>query len=151
AGYVGVHPNFPLFGAIFSPQYNWFHHFVGATLLEEPPTLPFSIWPVLVSFAVALGGLYVGWLMYWRKPLEAGEPDPLIAILGVPLHTTLRHKYYIDEFYMRVFVVPSQWFARVVVAGFIDGTIIDGFLHGLARVSTWIGDLLKLLNTWLID
>jgi NADH-quinone oxidoreductase subunit L len=89
--------------------------------------------------------------MYWRKPLLAGEPDPLIAILGVPLHTTLKHKYYIDEFYVRVFVIPSQWFAREVVVKFIDGTIIDGFLHGIARVFTWIGDLIKALNIWLID
>ncbi len=34
---------------------------------------------------------------------------------------------------------------------FIDGQIIDGFLHLIARVFIWIGDFLKLLNTWLID
>jgi NADH-quinone oxidoreductase subunit L len=151
AGFAGVHPDFPLFGAIFSPQYNWFQHFVGATLLEAPPALAFDIVPVLFSFTVALGGLWLGWVLYWRKPLEAGQPDPLIAILGTGLHTTLKNKYYVDELYFRVFVQPSQWFASAAVSQFIDKGIIDGTLHLIARVFTWIGDLLKLLNTWLID
>jgi NADH-quinone oxidoreductase subunit L len=151
AGFAGVHPDFPLFGPIFSPQYNWFHHFVGPTLLEEPPAIAFSIVPVLFSFTVALGGLGLGYLMYWRKPLEAGQPDPLIAVLGDGLHTTLKNKYYIDELYVQVFVRPSQWFASVAVSQFLDNGIIDGVLHGTARVFTWIGDLLKLVNTWLID
>jgi NADH-quinone oxidoreductase subunit L len=150
AGFVGVHPDFPLFGRIFSPQYNWFEHFVGPTLLTEPPAIGFNVVPVLFSFLVSLGGLYVGYLMYWRKPLAAGEPDPLIARLG-PLHGVLKNKYYLDEVYNAAFVQPSQWIASAVVSEFIDHGVIDGFLHLLARVATWIGDLLKLLNTWLID
>ncbi|MBL8116362.1 MAG: NADH-quinone oxidoreductase subunit L [Anaerolineae bacterium] len=150
AGFVGVHPDFPVFGAIFSSPYNPFHHFVGPTLLEEPETIKFSIIPVLFSFGVALGGLFVGYRMYWVKPLKAGEVDPLVKILG-GLYPILKNKYYIDDVYARVFVKPSQWFSRVVVSEFLDRGIIDGFLHLLARVFTWIGDFLKLLNMWLID
>jgi len=151
AGFVGVPPDFPVLGTIFSPgEASWVHGFVGATLLVEPAPIDFNWFPLLTSVVAALGGLGVGYLLYWRKPLLAGEPDPLIKILGVPLYTTLKNKYYIDEVYARAFIAPSQWFARVVNS-FLDGTIIDGFLHGLARVFTWIGDLFKLLNTWLID
>jgi hypothetical protein len=39
----------------------------------------------------------------------------------------------------------------VVVSDFIDNGLIDGLLHLIARVFTWIGDLLKVLNKWLID
>jgi NADH-quinone oxidoreductase subunit L len=162
AGFVGVPPDFPIFGAIFSPQHNPFHHFVIETLphhdaayplvpefhVEAPP---FNVIPVAVSFIVALGGLYLGYLMYWRKPLQAGEPDPLVKILGETVHTTLKNKYYIDEIYRRVFIVPSQWFSQVVAYEFIDKGLIDGFLHLIARVFTWIGDFLKVLNNWLID
>ncbi|MCA0455786.1 MAG: NADH-quinone oxidoreductase subunit L [Chloroflexi bacterium] len=150
AGFVGVHPGFPLFGAIFSPEHNPFAHFVGPTLLQEPPHPDFNIVPVLFSFAVALGGLAVGYAMYWRKPLLAGEPDPLVERLG-GLYPVLKNKYYVDELYVRVFVKPSQWFSRVVVSDFVDRGIIDGFLHLLARTFVWIGDFLKLLNMWLID
>ncbi|MCC6803175.1 MAG: hypothetical protein IT319_09840 [Anaerolineae bacterium] len=150
AGFVGVHPDFPLFGAIFAPNGNPFHHFVGATLVHEPESIAFNIFPVLVSFAIALGGLYAGWLMYWRKPLEAGQPDPMVAMLG-NYHTILKNTYYIDDLYGRVFVAPSQWFAKTVAYEFIDKGVIDGTLHLIGRVFTWIGDLLKNLNLWLID
>ena len=45
---------------------------------------------------------------------------------------------------------PSQAFSRFVI-DFIDRGILDGILHTIARVATWIGDLFKVLNTWLID
>ncbi len=164
AGFVGVPEDFPIFGAIFSPEHNPFHHFVIETLpanaavegFASVPEMhvdapPFNIIPVAVSFLVALGGLYLGYLMYWRRPLKAGEPDPLVNILGENIHTTLKNKYYIDELYDRVFVRPLQWFSRAVASDFVDRGIIDGFLHLIGRVFVWIGDLFKVLNTWLID
>ncbi len=150
AGFVGVPSDFPLFGAIFSPEYNAFHHLVGAALIAESSAVPFNIFPVLVSFAVALGGIGLGYLMYWRKPLQAGEVDPLVSILG-PVYPVLQNKYYFDELYTALFVKPSQWFAKNVAYEFIDRGVIDGFLHLLARVFTWIGDFLKVMNLWLID
>jgi NADH-quinone oxidoreductase subunit L len=152
AGFVGVPPEFPVFGAIFSPETNPFFEFVKYTLLPamQPEKPPFNWLPVLTSFVVALGGLGLGYLVYWRKPLKAGQPDPLVAFLG-PVHTVLKNKYYFDELYAAVFVKPLRWFSEVVVVGFLDRNIIDGFLHLIGRVATWIGELFKLLNTWLID
>lgn len=150
AGFVGVPSDFPIFGSIFSPEYNPFHHLVGAALVTEPPHLTFNPIPVLASFAIALGGLGLGYAMYGRKPLVAGQPDPLIKILG-PVHKTLQNKYYVDELYVRVFVNPSQWFARNVSYLFLDKGVIDGFLSLIARVFTWLGDFFKVLNAWLID
>ncbi len=151
AGFVGVPPDFPILGPIFSPEHNAFHHFViealHPTLHVEAPAV--NAFPVLTSFVVALGGLGLGWWMYWRKPLTAGEEDPLVGILG-PVHNVLKNKYYIDEIYVAVFVKPSQAFARFVI-DFIDRGILDGILHTIARVAIWIGDLFKVLNTWLID
>jgi NADH-quinone oxidoreductase subunit L len=150
AGFVGVHPDFPLFGAIFSPHGNPFEHFVGATLLTEPEAIGINYFPVLVSFIVSLGGLYLGYVLYWVKPLTAGQIDPVVPVLG-SLYTTLQHRYYIDEVYLAVFIKPSQWFAKNIAYEFLDKGVIDGFLHLIARVFTWIGDLLKNLNLWLID
>ena len=151
AGYVGVHPNFPVFGQIFSVEHNPFHHFVGLTLLDEPDTLSFNIIPVLFSFGIAIGGIGLGWLMYWRRPLSAGQADPLVAILGENLHAVLRNKYYVDELFQWLFVRPARWISSVVADRFLDRTVIDGVLHTLARVFTWLGDLMKVVNSWLID
>ena len=151
AGYVGVHPDFPVFGQIFSAEHNPFHHFLGPTLQDEPGTLAFNIVPVLFSFGIAIGGIGLGWLMYWRRPLRAGEPDPLVAILGENLHAVLRNKYYLDEFFQWLFVRPARWVSGAVADRFLDRTVIDGVLHTLARVFTWLGDLMKVVNSWLID
>ena len=35
--------DFPILGGIFSPEHNPFHHFVGPTLLVEPPTHPLQL------------------------------------------------------------------------------------------------------------
>ncbi|MCC6614884.1 MAG: hypothetical protein IT320_15490 [Anaerolineae bacterium] len=151
AGFVGVHPDFPLFGAIFSSAGTVpFKEFVGPTLLHQPESIALNYFPVLVSFTVALGGLGLGYVMYWRKPLAAGEVDPMVRILG-PFYDLLKNKYYIDELYAIIFVKPSQWFSREVAYQFLDKGVIDGFLHLLGRVFTWIGDLIKVLNMWLID
>jgi NADH:ubiquinone oxidoreductase subunit 5 (subunit L)/multisubunit Na+/H+ antiporter MnhA subunit len=89
-------------------------------------------------------------MMYGRKPLQAGEEDPLIKILGRPVYMTLQNRYYFDDLYRLVFVVPSKWIGEQVNV-FLDKGIIDGILHFIARVFTWIGDLFKVMNMWLID
>jgi len=162
AGFVGVPTDFPLLGPIFSPDYNAFHHLViealplpaataaYASLPDyHPHAPPFNIVPVATSFIVALLGLWLGYMVYWRKPLKAGQPDPMENFLG-PLHPVLQNRYYLDDVYIAVFVKPSQWLAQQVSA-LLDRGVIDAILHVIARVFTWLGDLIKVLNLWLID
>lgn len=162
AGFVGVPTDFPVLGALFSPEHNAFHHLVIEALpLPEttaafaslpdyhPQAPPFNIVPVATSFIVALLGLGLGWLTYWRTPLKAGGADPLEKTLG-PLHPVLQNRYYLDDVYGKVFVKPSQWLGVQVIA-FLDRGIIDAILHVIARIFTWLGDLIKVLNLWLID
>jgi NADH-quinone oxidoreductase subunit L len=150
AGFVGVPEDFPILGSLFSPEHNFFHHFVGGTLLEMPEAHPFNIMPVLFGSAAAIIGITVGYLMYWREPLKAGQPDPLVAILG-PFYNTLKNKYFFDELYTQTFVRGAQWFSDNIASKAIDQGIIDTFLHTIARVFTWIGDFIKVMNAWLID
>ena len=162
AGFVGVPSDFPMLGPILSPEYNNFKHLmIEALPLTEATAAyaslpdyhakapPFHIVPVATSVLVALAGLWLGWLVYWRKPLSAGQRDPMENFLG-PVHAILQNRYYLDELYGRVFVAPSQWLGAQVIAG-LDRGIIDACLHCIARVFTWLGDLVKVLNLWLID
>jgi NADH-quinone oxidoreductase subunit L len=130
-GWVGIPADFPLLGGIL---YNPFHHFIGSlaeALHIEAEAVPFSSFPLAVSLVVALGGLFLGWLVYGWKPMKAGEPDPLVKALG-PVHTLLRNKYYVDEIYAAVFIRPTIWVANHVYA-WIDRGTIDGILHTVAR------------------
>ena len=143
-GFVGVPEDFPVLGELGKALFhgNWFHHFVGATLGEAPEALPFNPVPVGLSVGAALLGLLGGWLVYGMRPLAEGETDPLVRWLG-PVHTVLRNKYYIDEFYGLVVIRPTLWLAKVAYEG-IDRGLIDGILHGFAR----LGELWGILNRW---
>ncbi|MFO7624042.1 MAG: NADH-quinone oxidoreductase subunit L [Anaerolineales bacterium] len=136
AGWVGIPEYFPLIGGLLP---NWFHHFVGETLLEPMHGVSFSYIPLLTSLVVALGGLYLGWMVYRNV---SGETDPLRQPLGA-VYKWLEHKYYFDELYDYVFVRPARWIAAVFTYRWIDQGVIDGFLHGVAFISTRIGGVLR--------
>jgi NADH-quinone oxidoreductase subunit L len=68
--------------------------------------------------------------VYGRKPLAAGQPDPLTRLGG--LHTFLKNKWYVDEVYDAVFVRPSIALGRAVYR-WIDRWLIDGVLHAIGR------------------
>ncbi|MFK7804324.1 MAG: NADH-quinone oxidoreductase subunit L [Anaerolineae bacterium] len=155
AGWVGIPDNF-LGTEAKSVFYNYFHHFIGATLytpfetLYEAHLIPHKIFtlpwnwvPLIASVVVALGGLGLGWMMYWRKPLEEGEEDPMIRILTPPLYNFLQDKWRWDELYEVVFVKPTVYFSEEIVGKLIDGTIIDGILHGTAKVFYTLGNWSK--------
>jgi NADH-quinone oxidoreductase subunit L len=148
AGYVGVHEDFPILGRAFGG--NFFHHFVGSTLLEEPGKLPLDYVPLMISIVIALSGLFVGWLVYVRRPLEAGAEDPLARFLGA-FYTLFENKYYLDELYDLLFVRPSQWFAKNVAYLLIDRGIIDGVLHFIARSTQWLALRNKDFDTYVVN
>ena len=52
--------------------------------------------------------------------------------------------------YEIIFVRPSHWIAEKVNT-LIDNGLIDGILHAIAKVFVWLGNLVKVLNSWLID
>jgi NADH-quinone oxidoreductase subunit L len=136
-GWAGISEHFPLIGGIIP---NFVHEFIGGTLEELPEVLPFSIWPLLVSLLVALGGLTLGWLVYRNQ--KAGAEDPLKVTLG-PVHKLLQNKYYIDEIYHTIFVRPAYWLAYTFTNQILDRGIIDGVLHFIARVSSSVGGILR--------
>lgn len=152
AGFVNVPTEFPILGSIFSPEKMPFKTFVIEAFPPEihvdPP--PVTLVAVGTSFLVALGGLFLGWWMYGRKPLKAGEEDPMIKIIGPSLYKTLQNRYYMDDLYDYIAVRPSKWVGNAVNV-FVDKGLIDGILHAIARLFTWLGDFIKVMNAWLID
>ncbi len=159
-GWFGIPDNFLGTEGIFT---NVFHHFAGGTIYETMDvlyeehlvahkifTLPWSWVPILLSVGVASGGLIMGYLVYGRKPLKAGDPDPLVAPLG-PIHTFLLNKWYVDELYMNVFVKPVTAFSENVVYNIIDKGFIDGVLHLIANVFYGIARIAKAIENAVFD
>jgi NADH-quinone oxidoreductase subunit L len=137
AGWAGIPEHFPVIGGLIP---NWMHEFVSGSLLEHPHPVDFNAIPLLVSVGVALGGLFLGWLVYRRTP--AGGKDPLARALG-PVHTLLRRKYYFDELYDFLFVRPAYWLAETFSYKWIDRGLIDGILHAIGRFVMRVGSFLR--------
>ena len=55
----------------------------------------------------------------------------------------LKNKWYFDEAYDFLFVKPAYWIAEKFTSLFMDRTIIDGFLHGVARFSLFLGHVFR--------
>jgi NADH-quinone oxidoreductase subunit L len=141
-GFAGVPEEFPVLGPLFGN--NFFHHVVG----HAYPATPLN-WGVMgLSILLALTGLFLGWLVYGRNPLKAGQPDPMTK-LG-PVYTLLRNKYYIDEFYSKVIVRPAVALATLLFR-FDNSWVIDPLVNLVGKVGVWLSDLGRIFDLNIID
>ncbi len=140
---------------------SWLEHTFEAAgvhlhISEFNPTVALS------STALALLAIFLSWLLYGRRPLQAGEPDPLKKMLG-PIFTGMENKWWIDEGYQALVIEPynklarflaetldwnfwHDWFHEKVIAASyhglvtfladpIDRGVIDAAANGLARLT----------------
>jgi NADH-quinone oxidoreductase subunit L len=146
-GFIGVHTDFPLLGALDNPL----HDFLAGTTAHHPAVIALEWFPVLLSMALALGGLALGWWVYGRKPVEAGQADPTERALGPGIWTALQMRFYVDIAYRRYIVRPAEWAAVHIVIDAIDKETIDGVLETIAETFTGLGELFKRFNRVVID
>lgn len=134
-GWVGIPEYFPVIGGLVP---NWLESFLGTMLHGEHAVVEHhSSIPLITSLVVSLGGLFLGGLLY--RGIKENEKDPLEwSIAG--FYKVLANKYYIDEFYQLVFIRPAQWVSEKIVYQLFDLKIFDGFLHGIGKISIWLGD-----------
>jgi len=149
-GWVGIPETFPGLGGILNNPF-------GALLKEQAhvyglhaETLDFVITPLAVSIAVALGGILLAWLVYGRRPLRAGQQDPVARLLG-PIYTVLQRKYYFDELYAATIVRWSKWLSEISFR-FDDRWLIDPIVDGVGRFGRWLsGALRRFVDEPIID
>jgi NADH-quinone oxidoreductase subunit L len=82
----------------------------------------------LAAFGAAVAGVLVAAIMYLWRTLNPAE----IAQTFKPIYKLLWNKWYFDELYWAVFVVPAMFLARQIA--WFDRNIIDSILHGAAAV-----------------
>jgi len=166
-GLVGVPEDFPVLGPLLG---NPFHRFVGH--LYEATPVNFLV--MGLSILLACAGLGLGYLVYGRHPLKAGQPDPLTR-LG-PVYKVLKNKYYVDEFYQATLVRGVialgnilavfdkngvDWVVNAVGRGvvalgsglmsLVDAPVIDGAVNLVGRAGAWLGDLWGRFDSVVID
>lgn len=136
----------------------WLEHTIEHLHVSE-----FLVNVALISTGLALLGILLSWLLYGRRPMRAGQPDPLQRLLG-PVFTGMNHKWFVDEMYAAVILRPyaglcrflseqvdgrfwHDWFHEKVLAGsynyisrialnrYADQRGIDSFFDGLGSAT----------------
>ena len=128
---------------------------------------PFHSTATWTAFATALGGVLLAAAMYvWRVISPAA-----VAAMFRPVYSFLANRWYFDELYHALFVVPAHGLAAVAsgidqglidpfinflawtmrqVAGidaWIDRTFVDGLVNATANATWTLGNELKRLQT----
>ena len=94
-------------------------------VLDEAHSVP--TWVKLSPFVAMLLGLGMAYQMYIRRP----DWPAKLAENQRPLYNFLLNKWYVDEIYNAVFVVPALWIGRMLWKKG-DGNVIDGSINGVA-------------------
>jgi NADH-quinone oxidoreductase subunit L len=98
--------------------------FANSTTTEAATTAAshgLEIGLAFVSVLVALAGLYIAYLFYYKKPRTAAA----LAARAPALYRLVENKFYVDEIY-GFFVMLLMMISRLFLGGLIDGGIVDG-------------------------
>ena len=149
AGYIGM-PE----GLSGGRVRNYFEHFLRPAIAERAATQVTAIHTpqasheavaedhgteislTVVSSIIALGGLWIGWIWFTRKPLW--QPPRL-----------LEQKYNVDEAYDAAIVEPIKQGSTALLWKIIDVRIIDGAVNGAAALAASVGGVIRQLQSGL--
>jgi hypothetical protein len=131
---------------------------VAGHLAEAPHGF---VWqPLVLSIVLALGGLTMGWLVYGRSPLKAGQVDPVEARMRRMklgwLYEAMRNRFYFDDMYQTLFVRPSIWLADVFDAfdyGREEGKhgAVDGLVNSVGKIGKAVSDISGRFDAYVVD
>jgi NADH-quinone oxidoreductase subunit L len=141
-GWVGIHHKFDLFlTPVFqSHAHVEFRLITGpeAAASEEKIAAMDKLELMLTGVSVAAGvlGLYLAWLLYYRR---RDLPDKIAARLG-DLYQAVVNKYYVDELYASLFVKPLVEGSTAILWKGVDQGMIDATVNNAASEARHVSD-----------
>ncbi len=125
-------------GGALNLPFEGFHNF-GHWLeytLGHVEALPLDLVVAGSSTLLALLAIFFSWLLYGRKPVEAGQPDPLKKPLGF-VFTGMENKWFVDEGYFAVFIDRYVDLANFL-ADVVDWRFWHDWFHEKVIANTYI-------------
>jgi NADH-quinone oxidoreductase subunit L len=121
-------------GALNLPGVHTFTHWIEHTI--EVHAGEFNLQVAIVSTVLALAAIFTSWLLYGRKSIEVGQPDPLKRPLGF-LFTGMENKWFVDEGYWAVIVDRYVDLANFL-ADYVDWRFWHDWFHEKVIAGTYI-------------
>ncbi|MDI6827983.1 MAG: NADH-quinone oxidoreductase subunit L [Armatimonadota bacterium] len=128
-------------GYVALPWKNVFHDFIHFGNIETT----FSWLVAAITTFMALGGIGLGAAMYVKPVIS---PEAVRKKL-YPIYVLLKNKYYFDEIYWALVVVPFLKISKLF--GVFDQKIIDGIVNGIAWLTVWLSILYGWFDKWVVD
>ncbi|HOP05982.1 MAG TPA: NADH-quinone oxidoreductase subunit L [candidate division Zixibacteria bacterium] len=125
----------------------WLKHGFAAYVYSghEPYHVHADYLLMIVSTVVALSGIAVAYMIYFRRAISA---DKLAERFGL-LYKLSFNKFYIDEIYDVILLNPILVFARYMWT--FDARVIDGLVNGAAWFSILVSNIKMWIDKWIID
>jgi len=128
-------------GYVAWPGKNVFHHFLHFGETEAG----FDLTIAMATTVVALAGILLACVMY-VKPLI---PPSMVVARFKPVYVLLKNKYYIDELYWAILVVPLLRFSRML--GSFDLKVVDGLVNGVGYLTVALSLINGWFDKWVVD
>ncbi|PFO08049.1 NADH-quinone oxidoreductase subunit L [Bacillus sp. AFS076308] len=117
----------------------WFGTFLGDWLVDGNAALAHHghtegpAWIMIAATLVSLAGIYLAYLMYYKRSLARNW----LSGTGDTLHGILFNKYFVDEFYQYTVVAASK--ALSYFLRFIDVFLVEGLVKGVVGIVQGLG------------
>jgi NADH-quinone oxidoreductase subunit L len=139
-------------GLVGTPAWPWFQAFLAgraATFDFAGFLEPGLVSLMVISSLIVFAGLFLGWLLYGRKPiLHATDLDALERIQPGLFHA-LGNRLYIDELYGVTVIALTRGFA--LFSAFLDRWIFGGIVQLIAWFVAGVGWLDFGLDQYLVN
>jgi NADH-quinone oxidoreductase subunit L len=126
---------------------NHFEHFLdpvfasGVEAAAQPASTAFALSAVAITvFAL---GLLAAYSFYYRKPGTAAA----LAERFKPVYSLLDHKYWVDEIYGAVIITPLLCASRIILGGFVDKVLVQGFASMLAAITHGLSAIVRAIQS----
>ena len=111
--------------------------------VDHLEALDFSRWMAVVSTIVAVAGMTLAGLLYFRR--REAHREPLEA--AKPAHTLLSQKYYVDALYEDAVVRWALYRRFAGAIDWLDRNLVDGLVDAIAWIFRNIGSAIGRLQT----
>ncbi|HZQ43708.1 MAG TPA: NADH-quinone oxidoreductase subunit L [Acidobacteriaceae bacterium] len=125
-----------LLGLIGTPAWPWFSKFLNGQPIQFD-LRGFSesgiLATMLLSTALVLIGLGIGWFLYGNKPApEPAAPDA-VEQFSPKIFNLLRNGWFVDAFYQATFVRFTIWFSRA--CDWLDRSVFSGAVQFISALT----------------
>ncbi len=124
----------------------WLSHGLASFAYHGEPYHPHASWLLMgASTVVAVAGIYLAYLMYYKKSISADK----LAEKFKPFYNLSFNKWYFDEIYHVTILNPILKFGSLMWK--FDANAIDGAVNGTAWLTMLWSDIKMWIDKWIVD